>query len=528
MKCQWGLLLAGFAIAQAASVERDVGSAGAAQVRLPKISTLATNASQVIDRRLASFSFELSFLPTFAGNKTHPNVLTRELMKRLEERTGVGPDVRPGGITVDSSVFDPDAPALVLDESATGGIYNTTFGPAFFEFLDVFPKSTRVLWSVNLRNNTIGFAQAGIKAAIKYIDWDRLFAFEPDHYGGGSRPSGWSSADYTSQFLTLFLTRNLSLPHHVFLAGAFAEDPTSAAPMTTVSIIEDGVDTTGVVKLFGQHTYHNRYSTCDPARNAIATLSNLVNHRNITVSVLDLWKPQIATAHKAGKEFIVGEYSSVSCSGKQNVTDTYGQALWLADTILYGGTINIARMHLHQGATLVFQSSQQANSPGFSWYDLWYPVEGDRYGAARASPSFVAYLLVTEAVGRSGRARFSLIDVPEHPDLAVYAIWDPAVRTSGVARLAVLYVAVRNETTSGEDPAGMAVTLDLSPYVQKGKQVTAKRMQAPGLDSKDSTRVTWAGQSYANGTAAGEEVVEKLKDGKITVGGSEGVLVFFA
>ncbi|CDO76896.1 Glycoside Hydrolase Family 79 protein [Trametes cinnabarina] len=534
MKCQWGLLFVGVAIAQAASLERNVGSGRAAQVHLPKISTVATNASQAIDRRLASFSFELSFLPTFAGNKSHPNVLTRELMKRLEERTGVGPDVRPGGISVDSSVFDPHAPALVLDESPTGGIYKSTFGPAFFDFLDVFPKSTRVLWSVNLGNNTIGFAQAGIKAAIKYIGWDRLFAFElgneADHYAGGSRPSGWSSADYTAQFIgwTSFLTRNLSLPHHIFLAGGFAEDPTSAAPMTTVSIIKDGVDTTGVIKLFAQHTY--QYSTCDPARNAIATLAHLVNHRNIT-AYLDLWKPQIAAAHKAGKEFIVAsdlEYSSVSCSGKQNVTDTFGQALWLADTILYGGTINIARMHLHQGATLVFQSSQQANSPGFSWYDLWYPVESDRYGAARASPSFVAYLLVTEAVGRSGLARFSLIDVPEHPDLAVYAIWDPAVRKTGIARLAVLNVAVRNETTSGEDAAGMAVTLDLSPYVQKGKQATAKRMQAPGLDSKDSTRVTWAGQSYANGTAAGEEVVEKLKDGKITVEGSEGVLVFFA
>jgi hypothetical protein len=28
---------------------------------------------------------------------------------------------------------------------------------------------------------------------------------------------------------------------------------------------------------------------------------------------------------------------------------------------MYGGVLNITRMHLHQGATLVFQSSQQAN-----------------------------------------------------------------------------------------------------------------------------------------------------------------------
>ena len=69
-------------------------------VSLPHISTRPSNASQVLDRRLASFSFELAYLPTFAGNLSHPNVLTKELIQRLVERTGVGPDIRPGGITV--------------------------------------------------------------------------------------------------------------------------------------------------------------------------------------------------------------------------------------------------------------------------------------------------------------------------------------------------------------------------------------------------------------------------------------------
>ena len=41
------------------------------------------------------------------------------------------------------------------------------------------------------------------------------------------------------------------------------------------------------------------------------------------------------------------------------------------------------------------------------------------------------------------------------------------------------------------------------------------------------TGITWAGQSFTNGTASGTEVVEALQDGKVTVKGSEGVLVFF-
>jgi hypothetical protein len=64
------------------------------------VSVPSDAASQILDPRLASFSFELAYFPTFAGNLSHPNVLTTELVKRLVERTGVGPGIRPGGITV--------------------------------------------------------------------------------------------------------------------------------------------------------------------------------------------------------------------------------------------------------------------------------------------------------------------------------------------------------------------------------------------------------------------------------------------
>lgn len=81
-------------------------------VSLPHISSRPSNASQVLDPRLASFSFELSYLPTFAGNISHPNVLTKELMQRLVERTGVGPDIRPGGVTMQVFFLDSDVVAL--------------------------------------------------------------------------------------------------------------------------------------------------------------------------------------------------------------------------------------------------------------------------------------------------------------------------------------------------------------------------------------------------------------------------------
>jgi hypothetical protein len=94
------------------------GAVAAANVTLPAIpASPPSTASQILDRRLASFSIEFSYLPSFGGNKTHPNELTRNLMERLVERTGLGPDIRPGGITVDSSTFSPNASALDLSLS---------------------------------------------------------------------------------------------------------------------------------------------------------------------------------------------------------------------------------------------------------------------------------------------------------------------------------------------------------------------------------------------------------------------------
>jgi len=150
-------------------------------------------------------------------------------------------------------------------------------------------------------------------------------------------------------------------------------------------------------------------------------------------------------------------------------------------------------------------------------------VDSDRYGSARASPSFVAYLFVAETVGSSGQSRLSYVDVPAHPQLAVYTVWDgPEQRLD---RLAILNLANRNSSTSAADADAVAVNIDLSPYLVGG-EAKVKRMTAPGMDSTDTQTATWAGQDYVNGTAVGIECVEETQNGLVRVAGSEAVLVF--
>lgn len=94
--------------------------------------------------------------------------------------------------------------------------------------------------------------------------------------------------------------------------------------------------------------------------------------------------------------------------------------------------------------------------------------------------------------------------------------------------MVLLNLAVRNVSTSVGDAEKDAVKVDLTPFLRgKGKGAKVKRMTSLGLDSKDVSLVTWAGQSFENGTASGKEVVEGLENGTVSVMGSEGVLVFF-
>lgn len=108
------------------------------------------------------------------------------------------------------------------------------------------------------------------------------------------------------------LSSALKLKGPYFSAGTFADDPPVGA-FNISGILEYGADKNGKTLAYSQHMY--QYSTCDPARNAKATLPNLINHKNIT-NYVDLWIPQIQAANKAGGEFFVGEYNSVSCSGE--------------------------------------------------------------------------------------------------------------------------------------------------------------------------------------------------------------------
>lgn len=115
----------------------------------------------------ASFSFEPAFWVEFFGNYSSPNALTFSLLDRIYERGG-RPIIRPGGITMDSMMFDPSAGDPVRDTSPTGGVYRTTVGPEYYKSWSHFPAELKFVSTLNFGNDSLEIAQGLAEASVKY------------------------------------------------------------------------------------------------------------------------------------------------------------------------------------------------------------------------------------------------------------------------------------------------------------------------------------------------------------------------
>lgn len=120
-------------------------SANLPVLKLTNPPTLPKDASHFLHPSLASFSIETAFFEEFVGNTTQPNTLTAKLLNNFKARTGVPAEIRIGGITADSTYWDPNLDVSLfnfIDDS--GALQNTTIGPAFWNSVKLLPEGTKV------------------------------------------------------------------------------------------------------------------------------------------------------------------------------------------------------------------------------------------------------------------------------------------------------------------------------------------------------------------------------------------------
>lgn len=101
------------------------------------------------------------------------------------------------------------------------------------------------------------------------------------------------------------------------------------------------------------------------------SLERLMNHTT-TVSFYNQWIPSIQAAHNANTLFYIGETGSVSCHGKDGVSNTMGAALWELDYVLNGAVLGMDGVFFHMCTP--------------SFYSMWQPVEYNGT-AARVYPT---------------------------------------------------------------------------------------------------------------------------------------------
>lgn len=477
----------------------------------------------------SSFSFEPAFWYEFFGNATIPNDFTFGAISTLWAHGGQ-PHIRPGGITMDSMVFNASAGDPVRTTNAEGGVYRTTFGPAYYQSWDNFPEGTKFTSTLNFGNDSLDIARNMAVASVKYqaekIDYFEL-GNEPNNYPS----TRWnnSTAAYVRQWKKWVTaidnavnraigtsTANKLFGNSRWWASSSTTDET-ALEIRPVDLIPAGIDSKGQVAQYSIHSYY--FATCTPERAAIATIPNILNHTFLEYYAQTEIMPSAQAALDAGSEWIIGEFNSIACSGNPNVSDTFANALWTVDSELIYAARNASACYLHQGATLVFQSSDQTNtagddgSPGYSTYSMLYPRDSSKRGPQRTLPTYVGLLFLAEAFATEG-TQVRVLDLPT--DIGDYFAAYAFYNDDSLSKLALLNM----------KPYYGNTTDDYSHSFHVGGKGTLKRMTAPAVDEKDSDQVTWAGQSFKTGQAEGEVETEQVH-GKVTVRGSEAVLISF-
>lgn len=495
----------------------------------------AVGASIQHSTSFASFSFEPAFWVEFFGEANNPNNLTFAVLDRIHEHGG-RPTIRPGGITMDSMVFDPHGGDPVRTTSPEGGVWRTTVGPNYYKSWDNFPKGTHFISTLNFGNESLDIAKELAVASVTY-QGDKVAYFELGNEPTNYKESRWNRS--TDAYVREWKAYTRSIDEAVNATGdtnltsqrwwaSSATTDDSGLEVRPVALIPAGVDSEDQVGLYSIHSY--AFSTCDPARAALATIENILNHTELTRYCDEEIYPSARAALDAGSRWNIGEFNSVSCSGAANVTDTFAQALWVIDSELIYATRNASSTNLHQGATLALQSKDQINkpdangTPGFSTYSMVYPRNSNLRGPARTLPSFLAQLFMAEAFATPG-TRVRALDTPTGVDadsFAAYAFYT----NEHISKLALVNMQPYYANSTSE----FALQLDISSLAHAGNssRIRAKRLTAPFVNSGNNSLSTWAGQSFPMGEPVGNMYIETVEaSGLINIRGSEALLVFF-
>ncbi|KAH8817312.1 glycoside hydrolase family 79 protein [Xylogone sp. PMI_703] len=435
-------------------------------------------ASQVIDHAFGSFSFPAHFFADYCGNRSHPNLFSRDILDLLYEKTGAHPYIRVGGTSADHTTYNASQKLSVetFNVSSNGIPGAVHVGPTWFEGFESFP-GTEWTFQVSLRG-TVENAVAEAQLCMDHAKHS-LISFEignePDIAASqGFAPKNYSLADYVDEWLeyadaiseNVLKGNRYGLDERRFFQ-AFAYAGHDLNGFSVEGAFNDGINKHGYVKSVSQHEYN--------AGNPPLTLQNdFMNHLTITGNISKFQNDMdFLKNYDSSIKYTFGETNSdfVNLNMAQ-YEGVFGSALWLIDYMLYGMTRNISHMNIIQGTTFGYAGWVPVPTPGRQPY-----VRAPLYG----------HIVVADVLGQHGDVRVKEVQLGMW-NFSAYAIY----QSNKLAKYVLINFDEWNATTPHPRPQQMVkLEIPTKPRIQAAK---VERLWGAGA-SADSG-ITWAGQSW--------------------------------
>jgi hypothetical protein len=354
----------------------------------------------------------------------------------------------------------------------TGEPTSTTAQP-FAELANAL--GARFSLGVDLGSDNVDLAVDQANAYVSQMPAGSLDAIEignePDcYYSNGFRPHSYTYQDYLVDFNTWKKNIKPLLSSGTKLIGA------SWAYTKILSNIEsyDSVEAS-TLTAFSQHFYVGNGENANPDDILLAPNASKSGAYEVTAAV--------ATTHKHGIPFRMGEMNSLSNGGEKGISDAFESALWAVDTMFEYANVGVDGVNWHTGnggPYATFEFKIQSNQ-GQTSYEL-----------NSVRPLYYGLLLFQEASGNG--AHLLPVDLSTKANLKAWATLD----TSGTLRAVVIN---KDESMSG------TVNITLSGY----SHAQIYRLTAPTYQS--TSGVTFAGQTFdgsKDGVIQGAQTIESI------------------
>ncbi|KAJ5370643.1 uncharacterized protein N7496_006735 [Penicillium cataractarum] len=502
-----------------------VTAAGASFIPINVSHNVPHYASAAVNPSFLGFAFEETSFVYYGGNKTSPDIASRNLVQVIANKTQARPLIRVGGTSLDHGTFNAsqkEAITIPPSEVGSGIPKGIQIGPSFFESFANFPTAQFMLdipWAEQNLNNSIAFSRAAYRAIGK----DRLFAFElgnePNNYGrfkGGDKREKMESyakewAQWTDAIDDAVGVGSSSIWQGVVLSsetGGRTHFPGGTSKDWKIpDLFENGLEQyADRMKSVAMHYYQTQENPNTDIQ------ADLLNHTAVVKGSEFIRKAvKYLRNPKRNIPVYLAEVGNTLGNGTKYIQleGSLGSALWQIDFSLYAMSIGVTGVNIQCGTKFPFS--------------LWRPNINHTHG--EVLPAFYSHIFSAEFMGSSGNTRVTNIDL-DSPFLSSYAAYE----NGSIARVAIINLRQSDGSLSENDAVRVALSVG-----DDVKTAEVKKLSSPNGAAATAETISFDGTQWVYEDPRTEKKVKKYTKSSLSINGgtvdlevksSEAVIVY--